>query len=143
MNNGTERINKIISELEFLKNNFEHQANSTEFCTNFRLALISKLEQAGVKYDETLEHEWSAHGTNTTDKKKFFAFKINNLNSENEILLKLKSVFSICLEGMQDFGDLQNLSFNIIKIERLRDKDSFSDLVRGLLAVKEVHNDKH
>lgn len=28
-----------ISELEFLKNNFEHQANSTEFCTNFRQAL--------------------------------------------------------------------------------------------------------
>lgn len=140
MNNGTERINKIISELEFLKNNFEHQINSTEFCTNFRLALISKLEQAGAKYDETLEHVWSANGTNTTDKKKFFAFKINDLNSENETLFNLKSVFNRCLEGMQDIGHLQELSFNISKIELLCDRDSFSDLVRGLLVVKEVNN---
>ena len=40
----------------------------------------------------------------------------------------------------ENFGDLKNLTFNIIKIEGLRDRDAFSDLIRGILVVKEVEN---
>ena len=42
---------------------------------------------------------------------------------------------------MTEIGDLKSLYFNIQKIESLRDRDAFSDLVRGILVVKEVSND--
>ena len=44
------------------------------------------------------------------------------------------------IEYMTEIGDLKSLYFNIQKVE-IRDRDAFSDLVRGILVVKEVNND--
>lgn len=110
------------------------------FCWIFKLALISKLEQAGAKYDPTLENEWGATGNNTTDKKKFFAFKKSDEATEQEILESLKRMHNTLIEYMTEIGDLKSLYFNIQKVE-IRDRDAFSDLVRGILVVKEVNND--
>lgn len=140
MTNIQSKLDNIISELNFIKNNIKRDATITEFCLYFRLALISKLEQTGATYDPTLEHEWSATGNNTTDKKKFFAFKKSDIPTEQEILDALERIYGILSEYMSDFGDLKNLTFNIIKIEGLRDRDAFSDLIRGILVVKEVEN---
>lgn len=133
-----DKIDNIISELEFVKNNIKRDATITEFCLYFRLALISKLEQTGAKYDPTLEHEWNATGNNITDKKKFFAFKKSDIPTEDEILDSLKRMYCVLTEYMSEVGCLENLTFNI-KIEGLRDRDAFSDLIRGILVVKEVH----
>lgn len=124
--------------LNFIKNNLEKEQSMEDFCAAFRLALISKLEQTGVKYDPTLEHEWSAIGNNTTDRKKFFAFKKSVIPTEQEILDALERVYGIILEYMKEFGSIENLTFNIIKIEGLIDREAFSDLVRGILVVKVV-----
>lgn len=140
MTNIQSKLDNIISELNFIKNNIKRDATITEFCLYFRLALISKLKQTGATYDPTLEHEWSASGNNTTDKKKFFAFKKSDIPTEQEILDALERIYGILSEYMSDFGDLKNLTFNIIKIEGLRDRDAFSDLIRGILVVKEVEN---
>lgn len=125
---------------EKIEGNFKIHQSMTEFCLNFRLALISKLEQAGAIYDPTLEHEWSATGNNTTDKKKFFAFKKSDVPTEREILNSLDSVRRTLSDYMAEIGDLKNLYFNIQKIEGLRDRDAFSHLIRGILVVKEVEN---
>lgn len=140
MTNLQDKIDNIISELEFVKSNIKRDATITEFCLYFRLALISKLEQVGAKYDPTLEHEWSAAGNNTTDKKKFFAFKKSDIPTEQEILATLERIYGIILEYMKEFGSIENLTFNIIKIEGLRDREAFSDLVGGILVVKVVDN---
>lgn len=134
------KIDGIISELNFIKTNYKKEQTLEEFCLTFRLALISKLEQAGATYDPTLEHEWSATGNNTTDKKKFFAFKKSDIPTEREILNSLDSVRRTLSGYMAEIGDLKNLYFNIQKIEGLRDRYSFSDLIRGILVVKEVDN---
>lgn len=52
----------------------------------------------------------------------------------------LKETYKILSEYMPEFGNLENMIFNIIKIEGLRDRHSFSDLIRGILVVKEVKN---
>lgn len=140
MTNLQDKIDNIISELNFIKNNLEKEQSMADFCAAFRLALISKLEQDGAIYDPTLEHEWSAAGNNTTDKKKFFAFKKSDRPTEREILNNLDSVRRTLSSYMADFGSLNDLTFNIIKIEGLRDRDAFSDLIRGILVVKEVKN---
>ena len=133
-------IDDIIDELNSIKDNFKPSQPMTEFCYNFRLALISKLEQAGAIYDPTLESEWDALGNNTTDKKKFFAFKKSDVPTEREILNSLDSVRRTLSDYMAGIGDLKNLYFNIQKIEGLRDRDAFSELIRGILVVKEVDN---
>lgn len=125
---------------EKIDGNFKIHQSMSEFCLNFRLALISKLEQSGAIYDPTLELEWSATGNNTTDKKKFFAFKKSDVPTEREILNSLDRVRRTLSDYMAEIGDLKNLYFNIQKIEGLRDRDAFSDLIRGILAVKEVDN---
>lgn len=134
------KIDGIISELNFIKTNYKKEQTLEEFCQNFRLALISKLEQMGAIYDPTLENEWGALGNNTTDKKKFFAFKKSDVPTEREILNSLDSVRRILSGYMAEIGDLKNLYFNIPKIEGLRDMHAFSDLIRGILVVKEVDN---
>lgn len=134
------KINEIISELNFIKANHKTEQTLEEFCQNFRLTLISKLEQAGAIYDPTLEHELSATGNNTTDKKKFFAFKKSYIPTEREILNSLDSVRRTLSDYMAEIVDLKNLYFNIQRIEGLRDRDAFSDLIRGILVVKEVDN---
>lgn len=133
-------IDDIIDELNSIKDNLKPSQSMTEFCYNFRLALISKLEQAGAIYDPTLECEWDALGNNTTDKKKFFAFKKSDVPTEREILNSLDSVRRTLSGYMAEIGDLKNLSFNIQKIEGLRDIYAFSSLIRGILVVKEVKN---
>lgn len=133
-------IDDIIDELNSIKDNFKPSQQMTEFCYNFRFALISKLEQMGAIYDPTLENEWDATGNNTTDKKKFFAFKKSDIPTEREILNSLDSVRRTLSGYMAEIGDLKNLYFNIQKIEGLRDRYSFSDLIRGILVVKEVDN---
>lgn len=138
MANIQDKIDNIISELEFVKNNIEKLETTTEFCTWFRLALISKLEQTGAKYAPTLEHIWSHTGNNITENKKFFAFKISDTPTERETLNNLESVRRTLSSYMANLCDVKNLSFNIIKLEGLRDKDAFSDLIRGILIVKEV-----
>lgn len=125
---------------EKIDGNFKIHQSMSEFCLNFRLALISKLEQSGAIYDPTLELEWSATGNNTTDKKKFFAFKKSDVPTEREILNSLDRVRRTLSDYMAEIGDLKNLYFNIQKIEGLRDRDAFSDLIRGILVVKEVEN---
>lgn len=142
MANIQDKIDNIISELEFVKNNIKRDATITEFCLYFRLALISKLEQAGAKYDPTLENEWNAKGNNTTDKKKFFAFKKSDIPTEQEILDALDRIYITLSSYMAELCDLEKLSFNIIKIEGLRDREAFSDLIRGILVVKVVENAK-
>lgn len=66
MTNLQDKIDNIISELNFIKNNLEKEQSMADFCAAFRLALISKLEQDGAIYDPTLEHEWSASGNIST-----------------------------------------------------------------------------
>lgn len=138
--NIEEKIDGIISELNFIKANHKKEQILEEFCQNFRLALISKLEQAGAIYDPTLEYELSATGYNVPDKKKFFAFKKSEVPTEREILNSLGSVRRTLSDYMAEIDDLKNLYFNIQKIEGLRDRDTFSDLIRGILIVKEVEN---
>lgn len=133
-------IDDIIDELNFIKDNFKPSQSMTEFCYNFRLALISKLEQAGAIYDPTLEFEWNSSGNNTTDKKKFFAFKKSDVPTEREILNSLDSVRRTLSGYMAEIGDLKNLSFNIQKIEGSRDCNAFFDLILGFLVVKEAEN---
>lgn len=133
-------IDDIIDELNSIKDNFKPSQQMTEFCYNFRLALISKLEQTGATYDPTLEHEWNATNNNTIDKKKFFAFKKSDVPTEREILNSLDSICRILSDYMAGIGDLKNLSFNIQKIEGLRDCYTSSSLIRGILVVKEVDN---
>ena len=140
MTNLQDKIDNIISELNFVKNNLEKEQSMEDFCAAFKLALISKLEQDGAIYDPTLEHEWSASGNNTTDKKKFFAFKSSYNPTEREILNNLDSVRRTLSSYMADFGSLNDLTFNIIKIEGLRDRDAFFFFFRGILVVKEVKN---
>lgn len=135
-----ERIDLIISELKFLKANYLKEQAITEFCRDFRIALISKLEQTGAIYDPTLEYELNATGNNTTDKKKFFAFKKSDSSTEVEFLTNLRRMYEVVIEYMSQFGGLKNLYFNIQQIEGLRDRDAFSDLIRGILVVKEVNN---
>lgn len=125
---------------EKVNGNFKIHQSMTEFCYNFRLALISKLEQMGAIYDPTLEYEWNPSGNNTTDKKKFFAFKKSDVPTEREILNSLDSVRRTLSGYMAEIGDLKNLSFNIQKIEGLRYRDAFSDLIRGILVVKGLNN---
>lgn len=132
-------IDDIIDELNSIKDNFKPSQSMTEFCYNFRLALISKLEQAGAIYDPTLEYGLSTTANNTTEKK-FFAFKKSDVPTEREILNSLDSVRRTLSDYMAEIGDLKNLYFNIQKIEGLRDRDAFSDLIRGILVAKEVDN---
>ncbi len=134
------KLDGIISELNFIKTNYKEGQTLEGFCQNFRLALISKLEQMGAIYDPTLEYEWNPSGNNTTDKKKFFAFKKSDVPTEREFLNSLDSVRRTLSGCMAEIGDLKNLYFNIQKIEGLRDRDAFSDLIRGILVVKEVGN---
>lgn len=124
-----------------MNGNFKIHQSMPKFCYNFRLALISKLEQMGAIYDPTLEYEWNPSGNNTTDKKKFFAFEKSDVLTEREILNSLDSVRRTLSNYMVEIGDLKNLYFNIQKIESLRDKDSFSDLIRGILVVKGGDNE--
>lgn len=138
MTNIQDKIDNIISDLEFVKNNIKCNATITEFCLYFRLALISKLEQAGVRYNPALEYKEYPDDCNTTDDRKFFAFKKSVIPTEQEILDALERVYGIILEYMKEFGSIENLTFNIIKIEGLRDRDAFSDLIRGILVVKVV-----
>jgi len=49
-------------------------------------------------------------------------------------------VYDVLIEYLSKFESYKNLRFNIIKLENLRDKNSFVDLVRGMLIVKEVDN---
>lgn len=126
--------------MNFIKANHKTGQTLTEFCLTFRLALISKLEQTGATYDPTLEYELIATNNNTTDKKKFFAFKKSDVPTEREILNSLDSVRRTLSGYMAGIGDLKNLYFNIQKIEGLRDRDAFSDLIRGILVVKVVDN---
>lgn len=137
MTNIKDKINNIISELEFVKNNIKCGTTMEEFCIYFKLALISKFEQAGVKYDPTLENEWEVTGNNTTDNKKFFAFKKSDSPTEQEILNDLARAYEVFLSYMVDcFGSLNSLTFNIIKIEGLKDMYNFSELIRIILVVK-------
>lgn len=129
------KLDGIISELNFIKTKCKKEQTLEEFCITFRLALILKLEQAGAIYDPTLEHEWSATGNNT-----FFAFKKSDIPTEREILNSLDSIRRTLSGYMAEIGDLKNLYFNIQKIECLRDGYVFSNLVRGILVVKEVDN---
>lgn len=134
------KLDGMISELNFIKINYKEGHTLEEFCQNFKIALISKLEQMGAIYDPTLENEWNPSGNNTTDKKKFFAFKKSDVPTEREILNSLDSVRRTLSGYMAEIGDLKNLSFNIQKIEGLRYRDAFSDLIRGILVVKGLNN---
>lgn len=124
-----------------MNGNFKIHQSMTEFCYNFRLALISKLEQMGAIYDPTLEYEWNSSGNNTTDKKKFFVFEKSDVLTEREILNSLDSVRRTLSNYMVEIGDLKNLYFNIQNIEGLRDREAFSDLIRGILVVKGGDNE--
>lgn len=134
-------VDEIDREVRRIIEENRIKISAAVFCWIFKLALISKLEQAGAKYDPTLECEWNATGNNTTDKKKFFAFKKSDEATEQEILESLKRMHNTLIEYMTEIGDLKSLYFNIQKIESLRDRDAFSDLVRGILVVKAVSND--
>lgn len=131
-------IDDIIDELNSIKDNLKPSQSMTEFCYNFRLALISKLEQAGAIYDPTLESEWDATGNNTTDKKKFFAFKKSDIPTEREILNSLDRIRRTLSDYMTEIGDMKSIYFNIIRLEGLRAYNGFSDLIRGILVVKKV-----
>lgn len=134
-------VDEIDREVRRIIEENRIKVSAVVFCLVFRLALISKLEQAGAKYDPTLELEWRATGNNTTDKKKFFVFKKSDEATEQEILESLKRMHNTLIEYMTEIGDLKSLYFNFLKIESLRDRDAFSDLVRGILVVKAVSND--
>jgi len=90
MNDITVRINQIIDELNFIKQNFIKEQTTTEYCTNFKIALISKLQQAGIEYNPELEFDMTVKNNNTTDKKRFFAFKKEMNPTEKETLTSLK-----------------------------------------------------
>ena len=108
MTNIQSKLDNIISELNFIKNNLEKEQSMEDFCAAFKLALISKLEQAGAIYDPTLEHIWCHAGSNTTENKKFFAFKKSPEPEENEILSNLKNISSVLTEYRAEFGSLAN-----------------------------------
>lgn len=114
---------------------FNFDDNMIEFCLFCRLLLISKLEQAGLKYNSTLKYEEEQLNENTTSLKKYFAFAIADEFSEREFLDGVNYIYKAILEYMQELGDINNLAFNIQEINILRDNHNFKNLVRGICAI--------
>lgn len=142
MNNLKERLKATILELKDIEENIDFKNSSIQQCNTIKIALISLLKATGAKYDENLIYEY---GQNVVDKK-FFASKIWDINDDNDVLKSIDTIYSMLSDIIMEKSncELDRITFNIQKIETLRDKEPFADLLRGILAYKvdEVENDK-
>lgn len=92
-----------------------------------------------------LEHEGLTYNPNITeivqDNRKFFCFKVSDAEtiSDKEILSLSKGIIEGFLDKLR-MVDIhpRNYEFSIIKMERLSDKDSFSELVRGMITWRRI-----
>ena len=101
------------------------------------IALIEKLQGLGMRYNPKLKYEDIPTGYPTNIKcKKFFAFKVDDYSKfTNQVILnKANEIYNTIVEVLANADlDVEKLEFSIPKFEQLRDKDSFSDLVRGIV----------
>ena len=135
MTNLKERLNATISELKDIEESIDCDTNLAQEYNNIRLALISLLKAIGAKYDENLIYEY---GERNDIDKKLFATKILDLNDNNEILKVIDTIYSTLSDVIMEKSncELDRITFNIQYIETLRNKDSFIDLLRGILVYK-------
>lgn len=137
MTNLQDKIDNIISELNFIKNNLEKKQSMEDFCAAFKLALISKLEQAGVRYNPALEYKEYPDDCNTTDDRKFFAFKLSKKPTEREILNRLDNAHRILENYIASLSCQDVIFFNVLTLENLSEEKSPENLFRGCFVIKE------
>lgn len=133
-----DEIRKIGESLNYLKQRYS-MCNQLVLIVlkGIEITLIEKLQGVGMKYNPELKYEDipTSYPYNT-EYKKFFAFKVDDYSkfTNQEILNKSNEIFNLIIEKLANAGlEVEELEFSIPKIEQLRDKASFSDLVRGIV----------
>lgn len=133
-----DEIRKIEESLNYLKQRYSMCNQLVSIVLKgIEIALIEKLQGVGMKYNPVLKYEDIPTGyPYNTEYKKFFAFKVDDYSkfTNQEILNEANKIYNMIIEVLANADlDVEKLEFSIPKIEQLRDKDSFSDLVRGIV----------
>lgn len=99
------------------------------YLEKFKVALTALLISYGFSYEPQLDID------NYKDKK-FFAFKLLDVNNETEFYEHLEYISSIVGKYIDENRTNRHATFKIVKLENLHDKDEFTDLVRGLVYMR-------
>lgn len=102
-----------------------------DFSMVFKHGLIAQIRQAGGTFNPEIKDDGGKRS-----QKKFFAFKFDPKEDiENQILYQMQRMFKIVDQHRNDelSDEWQDIEFNVAKLENLRDRDTFTDLYRGLV----------
>lgn len=135
------QLARKTQECEELKAYAQRQENQRETYYKEFLKLSRECEKLKSQVDEdynyyTTELKTLRDIVSNKEKRNAALFLTSDVLTEREILNSLDSVRRTLSNYMVEIGDLKNLYFNIQEIEGLRDRDAFSDLIRGILVVK-------
>ena len=107
----------------------QSQDATSIYLEKFKVALTALLISYGFSYEPQLDID------NYKDKK-FFAFKLLDVNNETEFYEHLEYISNIVGKHIDENRTNRHATFKIVKLENLHDKDEFTDLVRGLVYMR-------
>lgn len=127
IHDASEVLDLFMQEVE---NKQQAKPSPLDFLT---IVLVDRFRKYGALFDIKLENK----------EKKFFAIKTDNLDDAGitDVLKMADDIEKIVVNSIIENGlAVKNIKFNLMKLESLRDKDTFSDLIRGIFWY-EVRND--
>lgn len=126
-----DEVIRIILAGEDMKDRFKLRQKNLD---SVKEALAYQLQALGYEEDISIDEN------NKTDRK-LFAFKINDLERIEQSFINEKADFIIA-QICELFKDCTTkMSFNVAKIETIRDSMTFSDLVRGVIYFREQESE--
>ena len=110
-----------------------------DFSMVFKHGLIAQIRQAGGTFNPEIKDDGGK-----MFQKKFFAFKFDpEEDIANQILYQIQRMFKIVDQHRIDelSAEWQDIEFNVAKLEIIQDRDTFTDLYRGLVLFRRKTND--
>ena len=124
-------IIQLTSNEDSLNTIQTQQSEIDIYLEKFKVALTALLLGNGFSYDTEIDID------NYKDKK-FFAFKLLDVNNEKELYEHLYRMFEQIGKYIEQNRINRHVFFKIVKLENLQDKDALTDLVRGLVYMRYV-----